>query len=276
MRADWIIMEEMAAMNPQVFFAVIVPLLQVVHTCMLAISTMKNDADNLMTTLMNIRGRDGELLFKSVRFEIKCRFKECQDNPENCIHRTTVAPAWVSAARVEMGRRIMATMPDLFQQEFLAVTTDAPCAFSVEHIDALQNRGGFALYDPVTRTRRALPETVYVGVDPSAGGEGSNYAIVSFYVYNDVLVVSYRCCRAAASSAARPSAPAVGVVGFGGCAASVSRLWWWCVRVRVDAISSCSLVIAGDSVDSVKPGFMSAISTTVTNMRGDRAPTMRW
>ena len=93
---------------------------------------------------------------------------------------------WQSSSRHARMRDIMADRSDLIQSELAGLCFDATQElFSATHLDTMFNMIG-----PLP----SINADIFVVVDPSAGGPGSDYAILSVTRHQGVIMVSVCCC----------------------------------------------------------------------------------
>lgn len=76
LRADYIVNDEANFQSIDMFFDVIVPLLQVESRAYMAVSSVKNTVFNVYTELFKLRRKDGTLVFKNFRIDLMCA--ECK------------------------------------------------------------------------------------------------------------------------------------------------------------------------------------------------------
>lgn len=95
---DVIYLEEAAFMALDVFFEVVVPLLEMETTALIAISTPL-DGLNFYSEMFELKGADGKPLFNTLRVGLSCQ--KCQDEgkAESCTHMKDIIPPWKSAAK---------------------------------------------------------------------------------------------------------------------------------------------------------------------------------
>lgn len=171
--ADVIILEEAAHMNPDVFFQVVVPLLTVRHTAVLAIST-PDDEFNYYTELLECG------LFHTIKVGLIC--DPCMAKGIPCNHMKKKLPSWKSAENHDKVLKIMKTQKTLAMREIGGeVITDRQFIFR-KHIQDLHTspRHNFTY----------APQVIHCVIDPSGGGKGSDWAIMSGCIDNGMRVVS--------------------------------------------------------------------------------------
>ena len=104
-----------------------------------------------------------------------------------CKHMLHLVPQWQSSIRHERLKAVMADRPDLIQSELAGLAFDAlQQCFRTNDIDALMNS-------------MVLPfvwrQTIYIIIDPAAGGPQSDFAIISFTKQKGIVTVRLSSAR---------------------------------------------------------------------------------
>jgi hypothetical protein len=174
--ADILVLEEAAHMDPDVFFQVCAPLLTIRHTTVLAIST-PDDEFNYYTELIESG------LFHTIRIGLICN--PCKEaNNIQCKHMKRSMPQWKSEENQEKLMKIYKLRPELALREIGGlVKTDRQFIFS-KYIKQLheQPRHNF----------QYSPQVIHTVIDPSGGGKGSDWGIISGCIENGKRVVSFK------------------------------------------------------------------------------------
>jgi len=93
---------------------------------------------------------------------------------------------WQSGTRHARLRDVMQDRPDLIQSELAGLSFDSTQElFSATHLDGMFNMVG-----PLP----PINAEIFIVCDPSAGGPGSDYAILSVTRHQGVIMVSFHCC----------------------------------------------------------------------------------
>lgn len=184
-----VLLEEASHVDQEMFIKVIVPLLGVVGTVILAIAT-PDDEFNYYSILLTAT-LDNKPLFLTIRIEQSC--KDCTAKRIlNCKHRTHLLPKWKSGARQELVEAIMASDPETFARENLGMIVGSHSfVYSKAKLELLRTSPRYSF--PVTK----LPSVIYIGIDPSGGGE-SHFAISAGTFHQGNYVVRVACftgCR---------------------------------------------------------------------------------
>ncbi|MGC6507185.1 MAG: hypothetical protein ACON4U_02170 [Myxococcota bacterium] len=161
------ILEEAAYCDPQVVKEVVVPLLAMRESVILCISTLLGH-DNIYSKMFEVCRPDGTLLFENISVRMIC--DEClkSDKPEECTHKTSELPRWISTDNIEDIKILLQDDPELLLQESMGISADTTTrAFSEDHIKAWLERpphnGDYF-------------RQIYTAVDP-AGGGASAFAV---------------------------------------------------------------------------------------------------
>lgn len=180
-------MEEAAFMDPLVFQKVIVPLLGVLHTAVLAISTPEDDS-NYYSILLSQKGEDGKPLFKTLPVGLAC--EECQKEGKeaDCPHNKDQLPPWKSDALQKLQKQLLP--PEIYATEALGlITTKKRYAFNKKHIEETFSLPPLTVMDAVG--------VVYVMIDPSGNGSGKSHLAITAFTIDEKrnYVVSERVYR---------------------------------------------------------------------------------
>ena len=162
-----VILEEAAYCDPQVVKEVVVPLLAMRESVILCISTLLVH-NNIYSKMFEVCRPDGTLLFENISVRMIC--DEClkTERPEECTHKTSELPRWISTDNIEDIKILLQDDPELLLQESMGISADTTTrAFSEDHIQAWVSR------PPV---RGDYFRYIYTAVDP-AGGGASAFAI---------------------------------------------------------------------------------------------------
>lgn len=176
---DVLYLEEAAFLDLQVFFEIVVPLLEMETTALIAISTPQ-DKLNFYSEMFELRDNTGELFFRTIRVSLVCDKCKAAGKGSECTHKQDLIPPWKSAAKLDMVRALYADQSDLMQRESMgAITDDAKSLFESDKVVSFINEG----YSLTSR-----PRYVFMAMDPNGGGT-SHMAIVSVVFDKECLVV---------------------------------------------------------------------------------------
>ena len=167
--ADVVILEEAAFMDKAVFQVVCVPLLSVKHTAMLAISTPDSEF-GFYSELFELKKDTGESFFRLISIGLAC--DECLENGLVCQHKMDKLPHWKTFERQALIDAILATSADLANTETRGVVKSSKRdLFEKSWIKHFSERPPHTfLYNP---------SVLWVGIDPSGGGNQSDFAIAT-------------------------------------------------------------------------------------------------
>ena len=167
-------------MSPDMFFQVVVPLIGVKNTALLAITTPQS-GHSYFKDLMNLKGADGEALFLCIRIGMVCA--SCTKHKRACNHKLTMNPHWKPPERTAKVDAIMSARPEMRDRETRGVDTSSQhFVCSEEEVDKLRARERQVF--PVGQ-----PDVLFTAIDPSGGGQGSDYAVVTIAIVNGNQVV---------------------------------------------------------------------------------------
>lgn len=152
----------MAHINPDLFYDVLLPMLQVKLTAFFGLSSPEG-SQNFFSKLINLKV-DGQPFFKNIDCQLIC--SECRklERPEEqmmCNHVKQTAH-WLSAPKADRFKQVYMLNPARALKELMGIIADdfIPC-FPKEQIERM-----FALPPIITRS---TPQYVFVSCDPSAG-----------------------------------------------------------------------------------------------------------
>lgn len=177
---DVLYLEEAAFLDLQVFFEIVVPLLEMSTTALIAISTPQ-DKLNFYSEMFELKDQTGENFFRTISVSLVCDKCKAANKGASCTHNQDLIPPWKSAAKLDMVRALYKDQGDLMQRESMgSITDDATSLFESSKVHA------FMTETPVDIT--FSPEYVFMAFDPNGGGT-SQMAVVSMVLENEDLVV---------------------------------------------------------------------------------------
>ena len=178
---DVVYMEEAAFMALDVFFEVIVPLLEMETTALIAISTPL-DGMNFYSEMFELKGGDGQPLFNQLRIGLSCAKCQAAGKAADCTHMKDVIPPWKSAAKFDMVKAIYGDRKDLLAKESMGqITSDQCSVFPEKLINRMMQR-------PETRLK-SCAKYIFLGVDPNGGG-ASEMAIVTMTMEMNNIIIT--------------------------------------------------------------------------------------
>lgn len=159
--------DEMAYMNPQLFYKIIVPLLEVARTVLIAISTLV-DVWNFFSVLLNLVDAEGEKVFLVYAQRLVCDRCMKRVDPEKCKHNYHVIPPWKSEAKLDMAKLIYGNDIVALKRESLGIVDGASGGiFDARTIKAMLERPRVDYHEFLPRT----PAYVFISSDPSGGSD---------------------------------------------------------------------------------------------------------
>lgn len=110
-------------------------------------------------------------LFVSRSIELACQRCQEEGKAESCVHMLHLVPSWQSQERHRKLKVIMQDRPDLIQSELAGLAFDS--------LQQVFRKCDLAIAFDSPCMPLILNQTIWVVVDPAAGGPSSDYAIVS-------------------------------------------------------------------------------------------------
>lgn len=180
-----IICEEAAAMDVNVFYEVVCPLLEMEVATLICISTLRGD-QNFYSKLLHLKDENGKGAFVVKDFKLVCQREECKLNPYDCWHSIHMIPPWQTRGKHQKVQLLMSGRPDLWVRETRGV--------EVEEYEPVFDFGALKAtigdekkdFDPL---EEPLIDYVFIGVDPNGHGT-SEYAMISVFFVGAKAVVS--------------------------------------------------------------------------------------
>ncbi len=182
-----IIIEEGASMPVRFFVRVAMPVATPSQTAMIAISTILGSVmgkDNWFTTLMNLRMPDGRPYYAVYKFELACEQCIKLGLEADCNHKMGDLPFWHDEGKQHLANVIYTA---LGQQEALLnelkgiVRTENVTAFDSGLVRRMFNAKLNPLVTPEELDEDPLE--IFCFIDPTGGGTGSEFAIISAFPY---------------------------------------------------------------------------------------------
>ena len=179
---QFVLFEEAAFIPFDAFKKLAVALMSVRHTVFIAITTASDKMDNWFTKKMALKDDRGDTIFKIFAMSLLC--KTCTNEKKSeCPHQLLDKTEW--SAHERQYKKIKLLMGDGgdYKREILGVPdTDDRRAFD-EKLVARLNERIVPLYDQ--------PSHVFIGLDPTGGGEMSQMAMCSLVIgLNNVAMVT--------------------------------------------------------------------------------------
>ena len=183
----------MAYVPKKPFAEVVLPIMVKKGSIMIGISTY-GEPNNFFTKLLNHRAPDGSRMFRQIEYTTIC--SKCREKgvKEVCKHRRGELPHWHDAGEYAQIFEMLKDDPDIAMKELGGVSVDSSVKpfFSASLIHEMQSgESNVGDIKYVTDLRNAHQDTVYVSVDPSGGGQYSEYAIVSAIFTMNTMVVRF-------------------------------------------------------------------------------------
>lgn len=173
--------EEAAHCHPDLFSKIIAALLSMEHVPCLAIST-PDDENNYYSKLPEIlHPVSKKPLFKVIKIGMAC--DACIEKQIKCVHKKHHIPAWKSGVRQLIAETLVESSDTTKKQEMLGVIAGSSVyCFVQSWVSAFARRPRWFFKHPV--------QVLHVGIDPSGGGSGSEFSILSLAHEGPYTVVS--------------------------------------------------------------------------------------
>lgn len=168
------IIDEAAYVDPNLFYKVVVPILQMRQTALLALSSPEG-SQNYFSRLLTLKDNNGHDFFRVKNCNLIC--EECRkldkEDQVKCNHVKPQTP-WLSESKKDRMKLLYATDPATSIRELYGMVEDdfIPC-FDKNDIHRFFSRPA---YDT-----RSTPEYIFVTVDPSGGGMSQLAICSGFY-----------------------------------------------------------------------------------------------
>jgi hypothetical protein len=175
--ASVIILEEAARIDAGVFYEVVVPLMGVLNTATLAISTPMTN-ENFYSELFDMKDEKNEALFHCVKLSKVCEDcrKIAKQDLIECPHSEHLQPPWKPLGYEKKMKTLMQHNPDLFARENLGeITSSVLYAFPRDYVKNLEESKPWS-HPTFT------PPHAFIAVDPTGAGT-SRMAIVSGFFH---------------------------------------------------------------------------------------------
>ena len=179
-----IILEEAAYVPSGFFYETVAPLLCLGNTSFIAISTLTSEMNFYTKLISKIDPVTLHPVFKAIQIQLACQ--ACQDAEKTfeCMHMQHLIPRWQDSDKHRRLKTIMSDRPDLIESEMGGVAFSS-CDQCFRQVDLKR----MFEEDSVMLIPWGTP--FFVTIDPAAGGEHSDFAIISF-VYNSGI---YQVCE---------------------------------------------------------------------------------
>jgi hypothetical protein len=181
----------MAHINPNLFYDVVVPILQMKNTAFFGLSSPEG-SQNFFSKLIKLED-NGHPFFKNVDCQLIC--EECRkldmEEQVKCNHVKQQAH-WLSQRKGDRFKKIYLTDPARALKELMGIIADNYIAcFPKEQIKNMFSLPPFI--------RRSTPQYVFVAVDPSGGGISQLALCVGYFCEMDFVVSNKKSFASAAS-----------------------------------------------------------------------------
>ena len=167
---DVIYLEEAAFLALDVFYEVIVPLLEMDTTALIGISTPQDD-QNFYSEMFELKDGKGEMFFNTIEIGLVCERCKKGPDPTSCTHMSTWIPPWKSVDKLDMVKALYGSQKDLLARESMGQTTqDLSSVFKMAWVTSFLRRDQFMFNE--------IPQVIFTACDPSGSGT-SEMSIIS-------------------------------------------------------------------------------------------------
>lgn len=178
------ILEEAAYIKPDLVYQVVLPVLST-GASLIAISTIAPEADNMLKQLVDAKNKQGEPVIHTINLEMVCDRCKRAGLELTCKHKLGELPRWQSSGRHDDIQALMKTNEDTFLTEMRGIG-----GMDKYTRPAFDQAGIAHLCTNFYKHDGSDIRHLFIGIDPAAGGAGSDYAIVSgFFTASDQLVI---------------------------------------------------------------------------------------
>lgn len=178
---DVLILEEAAYCDEGFFYETVAPILSVGSASLVAISTLTSEI-NFYTRLIQMVDPATERPLFAIRcIELCCDRCKDEGKQTECVHMLHLVPMWQSEERHRKLKIMMQDRPDLIQSELAGLAFDS--------LQQVFRKSDIAIAMDLTAYIPENNPTVFVVVDPAAGGPQSDYAVVSISRYRGCITV---------------------------------------------------------------------------------------
>jgi len=159
----------------------VAPILSIGSASLVAISTLTSEINFYTRLIKMVDPATDRPLFATRCIELCC--EKCKEDGKSheCVHMLHLVPSWQSAERHRKLKIMMQDRPDLIQSELAGLAFD-----SLQQVFRKQD---LILMFDTTALALALNQTVWIVIDPAAGGPQSDYALISICRIKGCVVV---------------------------------------------------------------------------------------
>jgi len=194
-----LILEEAAYCDEGFFYETVAPILSIGSASLVAISTLTSEI-NFYTRLIQMVDPGTERPLFAIRcIELCCERCKEEGKQAECVHMLHLVPMWQSEERHRKLKIMMQDRPDLIQSELAGLAFDSlQQVFRKSDIEIAMSLHPLRLPDN---------PTIFIVIDPAAGGPQSDYAIVSIARDRGNITVFYATLHACSHFATNERTP---------------------------------------------------------------------
>lgn len=191
-------------MDLRIWYEVILPLLEVLGTALICITTPQ-ERFNFFSDVLALRNAKGQPLLRQLRISQSCKACSNAGTASTCMHPAANRPQWKPDQHLNKVSALYGANRGHFEREIMGmISSDDNAVFRPEKLDRW-----FKKRQPYIEPHEFI-DTVYMCFDPnggfsadSASSAGSAAAIVSCFLQAGNMVVSTRMLSASSISSAR-------------------------------------------------------------------------
>ena len=178
--------DEAAFMDPELFFNVILPIMEIAVTALIMISTLVS-IWNYLCDLMKITfAGSKETVFNVLQQTLVCDRCMEKGRATSCIHKRHELPPFKNAGKATIvqliyGRRRL----ELYKREALGIVSEGGGGYIFQSwLDAFREKE----YFDWRKTNTPKPKYVFVCVDPNASGSNHTGVVIFSIIYTEIVV----------------------------------------------------------------------------------------
>lgn len=181
---DVLILEEAAYCDEGFFYETVAPILSVGNASLVAISTLTSEINFYTRLIKMVDPATDRPLFTTRCIELCCEKCKEDGKAHECVHMLHLVPSWQSQERHRKLKIMMQDRPDLIQSELAGLAFDS--------LQQVFRKSDVEIMFAAPAVELANNTTIWLVVDPAAGGPQSDYAVVSIGRSKGCVVVSFR------------------------------------------------------------------------------------
>ena len=132
-------------------------------------------------------------VLKSIQIQLACQACIDAEKAHECVHLQHLIPRWQDEEKHRRLKTIISYRPDLINSELggMSVSGTTQC-FKTAYLQRM--------FSPTDSCCLTFGQDFFVSVDPMAGGEKSDFAVVAFAIHRGVYQVRFVYCNLSSSA----------------------------------------------------------------------------